>query len=605
MADGSVIIEAKMDTSKADKELAKLKKEIASTESAIGEQEAKKSPLTAQAEKLSQEMREARAEVQKFGQQWAAGVAGADGQQAKAQERLNQIQNEYAGVVAQIDKVDAKLLPAYEKLDRMKEEAGELQKNINKAANNTKKMEKASQKAEKKMGLFARRLRGIALSAFVFNILSTGFRELTEWMGNVIKSNDKARAAIAKLKGALLTLAQPLVDVVIPAFTSLINVLSSVVAAVAHVVAVLFGTTAEEASKSAEELYNEQQALEGVGAAAKAAAKQLAPFDEINQLLGETAGSAASFIAPDFSDFSAPDLPEWLTSLTFTMRDIFFKWKGLGAEDVIQKVITALTTLAGALIGFSLGGVGGAVLGMTIGAGIGAYISDLIFDNDGVLNKEEVAKSVCTALFGLVGGIFGFMVGGPAGAIIGMSLGAGVSAYLSDIIFDNDGVISDQELLKGLCVALGALVGGIIGFAIGGPLGAAIGITVGATLTLKILDVAVAKGFSVGDIIDFAGAGVSAGVFGTYSIPGFATGSVIPPNREFIARLGDNKNEPEVVSPLSTMKQAFRETMQESGGAEGGTYTFVVNLDGKEVARNTVKHVNDMTRSAGKPILLV
>lgn len=87
------------------------------------------------------------------------------------------------------------------------------------------------------------------------------------------------------------------------------------------------------------------------------------------------------------------------------------------------------------------------------------------------------------------------------------------------------------------------------------------------------------------------------------SLPRLAQGSVVPPNREFMAILGDNKRETEVVSPLSTMKQAFLETMQESGGSDR-TITVVVNLDGKVVARNTVKHVNDMTRQAGKPVLL-
>ncbi len=87
------------------------------------------------------------------------------------------------------------------------------------------------------------------------------------------------------------------------------------------------------------------------------------------------------------------------------------------------------------------------------------------------------------------------------------------------------------------------------------------------------------------------------------SIPRLAQGSVVPPNREFLAVLGDNTREAEVVSPLSTMKQAVLEALQEAGGFSGEV-TVVVNLDGKEVARNTVSHINRMTRQAGKPILL-
>lgn len=54
--------------------------------------------------------------------------------------------------------------------------------------------------------------------------------------------------------------------------------------------------------------------------------------------------------------------------------------------------------------------------------------------------------------------------------------------------------------------------------------------------------------------------------FGIPEIPQLARGAVIPPNREFLAVLGDNKKENEIVSPVSTMKQAFMEAMIEMGG---------------------------------------
>lgn len=68
-----------------------------------------------------------------------------------------------------------------------------------------------------------------------------------------------------------------------------------------------------------------------------------------------------------------------------------------------------------------------------------------------------------------------------------------------------------------------------------------------------------------------------------YKIPMLAQGSVVPPNREFLALLGDNKKETEIVSPLSTMKQALAEVMEELGGAGGNT--VVLELDGREVGR--------------------
>lgn len=72
-----------------------------------------------------------------------------------------------------------------------------------------------------------------------------------------------------------------------------------------------------------------------------------------------------------------------------------------------------------------------------------------------------------------------------------------------------------------------------------------------------------------------------------YNPPALATGTVVPPNREFLATLGDNKREVEVVSPLSTMKQAFMEALQESGALGGGQSggPVYLQLDGKTLAR--------------------
>lgn len=85
------------------------------------------------------------------------------------------------------------------------------------------------------------------------------------------------------------------------------------------------------------------------------------------------------------------------------------------------------------------------------------------------------------------------------------------------------------------------------------------------------------------------------------SAPALARGAVIPPNKEFLAVLGDQKSGTNIETPLATMVEAFKQAMSESGG---GTTTVVIQLDGKEIARSTVKNINNMTRAAGKPVLL-
>jgi hypothetical protein len=94
--------------------------------------------------------------------------------------------------------------------------------------------------------------------------------------------------------------------------------------------------------------------------------------------------------------------------------------------------------------------------------------------------------------------------------------------------------------------------------------------------------------------------------FGRVTIPKLAQGAVIPPNREFLAVLGDNKKENEIVSPVSTMKQAFMEAMIEMGGNFGGGNTEVIlEIDGREFGRAVVEQGNRENRRIGTRLVVV
>lgn len=91
------------------------------------------------------------------------------------------------------------------------------------------------------------------------------------------------------------------------------------------------------------------------------------------------------------------------------------------------------------------------------------------------------------------------------------------------------------------------------------------------------------------------------------SIPKLATGTVVPPNKEFMAVLGDNKNETEIVSPLSTMRQALREELQALGIGTGSNQPLSIKLylDGKQVAEAVVKEGKVQQLSSGKNMFLL
>ena len=85
-------------------------------------------------------------------------------------------------------------------------------------------------------------------------------------------------------------------------------------------------------------------------------------------------------------------------------------------------------------------------------------------------------------------------------------------------------------------------------------------------------------------------------------IPALASGTVIPPSMsEFIAKLGDNKQETEIVSPLSTMKQALQEALAESNF--GGDITVNLTVDGRVLAQTIVKQNEIYKKSTGRNLI--
>jgi phage-related protein len=67
------------------------------------------------------------------------------------------------------------------------------------------------------------------------------------------------------------------------------------------------------------------------------------------------------------------------------------------------------------------------------------------------------------------------------------------------------------------------------------------------------------------------------------SIPRLAQGAVIPPNKEFIAMLGDQKRGTNIEAPLDTIKQALAEVLAEVGG--GSREPIVLEVNGRVLAK--------------------
>ncbi|RHC46888.1 hypothetical protein DW839_30650 [Enterocloster bolteae] len=148
-----------------------------------------------------------------------------------------------------------------------------------------------------------------------------------------------------------------------------------------------------------------------------------------------------------------------------------------------------------------------------------------------------------------------------------------------------------------LAVALGALAGGVGAGVVAASLAAGIA---AATIAINAGKRAASAGYSggYGGRSDYP---MSAYAAVPYKMPMLATGTVVPPRAGmFAAILGDNNRETEVVSPLSTMKQALKEALAESNISGGNQIAKAeLILDGTRFGQLVVKFGNNEKNRVG------
>lgn len=160
------------------------------------------------------------------------------------------------------------------------------------------------------------------------------------------------------------------------------------------------------------------------------------------------------------------------------------------------------------------------------------------------------------------------------------------------------GLLAAASAVGVLAVALGALSGGVGAAVVAASLAAGI-----AAATIAI-DAGKRKTQSVYSSAGGGRAAKYASAAATYNMPRLATGTVVPPRAgEFAAILGDNKRETEVVSPLSTMKQALKEALAESGGSRD--ITVIMEVDGRRFGQAVYKANNEEKQRVGVRMVTV
>ena len=711
-ADGSVIFSCDLDSTKAQKKLSKLRDEISELNSKLEKETGNKMNLEKQLDAASQaakateeRVKMLRKEVERLNdREWIQKQgftqneyqtqvldrrAAAEAELKQQEELLHTQTKEVKTLSAAYEETTANIDSMTVKLDKAKVAAGEMIANTEQERREREAENSALAKAGQYAARFRDQVKSLARSMLVFSVITAALMALRKQIKAAIATSTEASDAFARLKGALLTLAAPMMDVLIPALTWLMNLLAAIVSEIVTIISILSGKSKKSMEASGKNLYKEAAAIDATGKAAKEATDALAAFDEINKLSTTTSvgggGGGASAIAPDF-DFDESPMMQKLDKVFQKVNDIF-KTIRAGLEIVIddlkwsfdKKVIpkskatwlTVLTALLGATLGAAFGGITGGVIGLSLGVLLGLYLVGL--DPETWKTEMDAEDAWIVVITALLGALLGSVFLGITGGVAGFSLGAILGLYLTGFAEGDEEHGGKSQLLSELIVVLCALLGAVIGSIVTPGVGTVVGMGLGLILGLSIYSVrkdpkkgtqrlvSIGRSVLLGLLAGVLGVGlaalgiVSAGTAFIISaaiglalkffvdsvddskvkkatssftgtrvstsrstrgaaaqrlnsaapayneIPALASGAVIPPNRKFLAVLGDQKSGTNVEAPLSTIKQAVMEAL-----AQGSREPINVNLvvDGKTLARVVVPNINNMTRAAGKPVLL-
>lgn len=711
-ADGSVIFSCDLDSTKAQKKLSKLRDKISELNGELEKETGNKMNLEKQLDAASQaakateeRVKMLRKEVERLNdREWIQKQgftqneyqtqvldrrAAAEAELKQQEALLHTQTKEVKTLSAAYEETTANIDSMTVKLDKAKVAAGELIANTEQERREREAENSALAKASQYAARFRDQVKSLARSMLVFSVITAALTALRKQIKAAIATSAEASDAFARLKGALLTLAAPLMDVLIPALTWLMNLLAAIVSEIVTIISILSGKSKKSMEASGKNLYKEAAAIDATGKAAKEATDALAAFDEINKLSMTTpvggGGGGASAIAPDF-DFDEGPMMQKLDKVFQKINDIF-KTIRAGLEIVVddlkwsfdKKVIpkskatwlTVLTALLGATLGAAFGGITGGVIGLSLGVLLGLYLVGL--DPETWKTEMDAEDAWIVVITALLGALLGSVFLGITGGVAGFSLGAILGLYLTGFAEGDEEHGGKSQLLSELIVVLCALLGAVIGSIVTPGVGTVVGMGLGLILGLSIYSVrkdpkkgtqrlvSIGRSVLLGLLAGVLGVGLAAlGIVSASTafiisaaiglalkffvdsvddskvkkatssftgtrvstsrltrgvaaqslnsaapvyneIPALASGAVIPPNRKFLAVLGDQKSGTNVEAPLSTIKQAVMEAL-----AQGSREPINVNLvvDGKTLARVVVPNINNMTRAAGKPVLL-
>ncbi len=503
--------------------------------------------------------------------------------------------------------------------------------------------------------------------------LVNGFQNLAQFSDKTNAAISSVRSALTQLKNSLATAFAPILTVVAPILTKFINMLSAAADSVARFAAMLTGKTSYVRAKRVQEDY--AASLRGTGAAAKEAARELAGFDEINRLAAQDiAGGGSGAAVGDMFEmvsieplrfdswgeaFSAflsnllengiPKLKNALSRLATWINTFAGNlYEAFTFPGVVDQVAALGIEIANALNGF-VNDIDWAMIGAALGAGLELAIT-FLFNFVYTFDWKKLGESIATMLNNMIKQIDWKQVGALlwakfkiaiellAGFISNTDVEALANAATDLIVGFLNSMeetiesVDWEEIGDKLAQVLRNIDWEKVGNAFFSALGAALSglgsfivglfrdawndglneITKGEANLRKRLNAFRSKGGG--------GSGVS-GKFGndalrvaarSVPLPRLASGAVIPPNREFMAVLGDQRSGNNIEAPEALIRKITREEL--SGGLRevvGILQTLVdvtregkvIQVNERELGRVTSRAQANAMRASGRAVL--
>lgn len=499
--DGSVVIGVKLDTAKADKELAKMNQKIENLTAQIDKQTTAKNAIADKLKAATDEADETRAIIKDIQSEIArlqgimSGAIEVDPsefmkipeqlERAKTELKVNEdLYKKQEQAVTKLEgeqaKVNQKIEEGTEALHKMQDQAGNLARSIE-TQRPFDNIAASIDDAKGKMMKFIKYAIGIRSVYALFRKLRSAIKDAVMAFAAQDKETqttvNSLKASLEALKLSWGAAFAPILNAVAPLLQTLINWLTQAANAVARFIAIVSGrSTYKKAVANNNAL---SSSLKGVGSAAKEAKKQVMDFDDLN-ILQDTSSSGSGGGAAQAAQLVEETVDaldgSFLSNLALTVRDVFFDWQNWNAEMLLEKALAFIPAAAGAKIGWDLFGLKGAVLGGLLGLAFGLLLGANSFNHDGKLDANEIMQLAVNAIPALAGLITGILTGNP---LIGFTVGLALTLILEP--FKNGGTNIVGTIEEAMLAAFPMIAGLIVGTALGHPL---LGLTLGLIISL-------------------------------------------------------------------------------------------------------------------------